>query len=114
MQVVVVPKNAGAPMEQVQEWIALGWICLPGVTVQGKAVGIVVPGGRPSVPGFGDYDVWVSPPEPLIPVAAVVKAVLDLDANGGDLITLNNFCKQLLGAPLQEVRNVVRSADKKD
>ena len=70
-----------------------GWICIPGVTI---ATGIAVPGSSPG--GAQLADLWVRPPQPLVPVGAIVGALAETSKmEKHNWRTLDTFCQLLFG-----------------
>lgn len=104
----------GLPPQEVVSRLLSGWICIPGVTISGGS-GIVVPGVA-GMPTQQKGDVWVRPPQPLVPVGEIVMALAKTSEmeKHQDWQTLDTFCQTLFGVgyTLRKIlENVQRAPD---
>ena len=113
MHVVAIPKTPqggeapGIPGGKVDQMILSGWTCIPGVTIQTGSA-IVVP-GQTAQP-WGEFDLWIPPPAPMIPVGFVMEALVQTAEGGQDIFTLDALCRLLFNRRFKEVETIVLSS----
>ena len=104
----------GLPPQEVIQRLLSGWICIPGVTINDSS-SIVVPGASgPMGPHKGD--VWVRPPQPLVPISAIVGAMKQTVDMGYDWSAVDTVCQNLfgVGVTLRKVLEHVADASATD
>lgn len=105
-EIQIVDANAGIPEDKLRGLISQGWMVLPKVTI-GPGTAIAVAGSQPTCV----VDVWVSPPEPMIPQSFIAGLVITLKVKGeGDWVTLDKIARAVFGIGLKELETRVQFA----
>lgn len=97
----------GVPGDRIDGMIMSGWTCIPGVTIQTGST-IVVP-GQTAQP-WGEFDLWIPPPAPMIPVGFVMEAIQRVSEGGQDIFTLDALCRLLFDKRYKEISQIVLSS----
>ena len=103
--IIAIKPDEGLTQEQAENLIGQGFSCFPKVSL---AVGpkIALVGAPPT--GVMIYDLWVGPPEPMMPQGFVASYLVYLAQNGEDLVTLTKLSSRFFKMNIEELAKNVR------
>lgn len=104
-KVIEIDLQWGIPPAQADQLISQGFTCLSKVTLGPGPNSIAVAGQQP----VRIVDLWVSPPEPMVPQSFVAGLLVTLKTKGeGDWVTLDKIARAVFGIGLKELETRVQ------
>lgn len=99
-KVIEIDLQWGIPPAQADQLISQGFTCLSKVTLGPGPNSIAVAGQQP----VRIVDLWVSPPEPMVPQSFIAGLLVTLKNQGeGDWVTLDRIARAVFGIGLKEL-----------
>lgn len=104
MQVHMIPVQQGMSETEMKGRLRSGWVKVGRQVVQLLNPQIATPRNPVAGPSLQECDVWVLF-QPTIPIGVVIGGLLQTASVGGDMDSLNLFCKTLFNKDITDMAN---------